>query len=41
MEPFLKTWMHFVFVQGKMGENGACASIHPILNTFDTAYSKN
>ena len=40
-EPFLKTWIHFVFVQEKMGENGVCASIHPILNTFDTAYAEN
>ena len=30
-------WIHFVFVQEKVGQNGACALIHPILHTFDTA----
>ena len=33
--------MRFVFVQEKMGENGSCALIHPILHNFDIAYTKN
>ena len=33
--------IHFVFVQEKKGGNGACALIHPILHTFDTAYAEN
>ena len=34
-------WIHFVFVQEKMEENGVCALIHPILHTFDTADAEN
>ena len=34
-------WIHFVFIQEKMGENCACALIHRILHTFDTAYAEN
>ena len=34
-------WIHFVFVQEKIGETGVCALIDPILHTFDTAYSEN
>ena len=29
-------WIYFVFVQEKVGENGVCALMHPILHTFDT-----
>ena len=31
----------FCIYSKKMGENGVCFLIHPVLHTFDTAYAEN
>ena len=38
MLPF---WIHFVFLQEKMGRNGVCPLINSILHNLGTAYVEN